>query len=140
MQESKRNCELRCNELFLPLPKLPTSAQLYTDPSDWPPDEWHTKLGCWECGFVSVYAVDDVDWRSVRHEGSGQYCADVVCVRVEFLCGQKDCKSPVKFHVAISDRRQTTYDELREKISKDFFMEAAIKDTTSCLARVNAVS
>jgi len=97
-----------CGPIFLPFPNQKT-LEVSEEPRraelseinlpDWPSDEWTTWFGCLGCGVVSQYFSLDVYWTLFPKSAQGVYQSGEDCFCIEFLCGQRSCRTQIKFHV-----------------------------------------
>src|SRR5262245_24243149 len=121
------------HHIGLPFPRLEPRVidwSIWPPPSitpDWPHEDWCALVGCRECGLVTRYFANDVDWGIVVHERVGQYCADVVCIRVDLRCGAGECTEPVSFHTTIADRNPKSYDSLFHDLKTGLIVGQCVK-------------
>jgi hypothetical protein len=114
-----------CPVIFLPLPNLKTreldedTRRGEKDLPGWPPDEWRTWFGCLECGFVSEYFSLDVLWTLFPKSAPGVYQTGEDCFCIEFLCGHRSCRTPIKFHVQETGLTESV---VLERLRSPFFV------------------
>jgi hypothetical protein len=92
----------------LPYPNLPDTTE---GPPSWPTASWRINFACPSCGHVSPYTAQDVQWTTVSTSAPGEpqtHRKDYV--EIQFVCGESDCRTPVKFHTQV--RAGTTTLEL----------------------------
>jgi hypothetical protein len=125
---NRRQAELPCNKIILPYPELPMTedsgerSQRASSLLEWPGREWCANIGCPSCGRVLVYGPGAVSWAVAPYQGRGQFRSDTVCVYVESECATAGCRVPIKFHTIIEDRSPRSFDELRDKLHRGFFV------------------
>ena len=108
----------------LPFDNLPqTNSEELDGPEDksllvLPPDGWSAMFGCFVCGFVDTYVVDDVCESVIQRQSEGKFHNDGVCFCVEALCGDERCGLPAKWYVDISG---ATENDLRQRLQHNYF-------------------
>jgi hypothetical protein len=136
--------DIGCPRIFLPVPNLKTrqldldTRRGESDLLDWPSDEWNTWFGCLGCGFVSEYFSLDVQWGLLPKSAPGVYQSGEDCFCIEFLCGHRSCRTPIKFHV---QETGLTESSVLEKLRSPFFFGtlACGHDNTSLPANAYAI-
>jgi hypothetical protein len=78
----------------LPYPDPPRST---TNPPNWPPEGWQSRIICRDCDHWYVYQKADVQWATVTEPLTEQ--ANVNFWSVELECGEPGCQSRTQWHV-----------------------------------------
>ena len=100
--------------IWLPYEGLPetdeggVSIRAGSDPPELPSAEWSRVFGCIRCGNVALFAGTQVTMQPVLKRSGGAHRADSAVFLVESECGNKDCRSPFRFHVDLTESQNTS--------------------------------
>jgi hypothetical protein len=104
--------ECRCGALiWLPYEGLPETDEggvrilAGSDPPELPKAEWSQVFACTQCGSAAPFAGTQVIMQPVPGHSAGLRHSDAAVFLVESECGNKDCRTPFRWHVDMSGRR-----------------------------------